>query len=459
MLFSTTIFLFYFLPIVLIMYYISPKKIRNIILLIASLFFYAFGEPKFVVLMIISIIINYGIGILIDASKHKKTILVIGVTFNLLFLGYFKYYDFVISNINYIFGSDFTIKNIMLPIGISFFTFQSLSYLVDVYRQTAKVQKNLFNLSLYISFFPQLIAGPIVRYNTIEKQIKKRRVTQKLMYSGTRKFVYGLSKKLIVANQLALVADNAFALNKDGISMSYAWIGVMCYSLQIYFDFSGYSDMAIGLGRMFGFEFTENFNYPYISKSITEFWRRWHMSLGTWFRDYVYIPLGGNRKGKNRTIINTLIVWTLTGLWHGASYNFVLWGFYFGVIIILEKYVYSNWVNNGNKVLLHIYTIVLFLFGWVLFRAENLQTTWLYMQSMFDYKNMYDINTIRFLNVDLTIFVIGVIFSTPIVKYAKGKINENVLSIVEVVELSILLYLCTIYMISVDYNPFIYFNF
>ncbi len=347
------------------------------------------------------IIVNFYVGIAIDHERTKnqwidslnitpskdysKIFLVLGVCFNLLILGYFKYSPFIINNVNDLLNISLLVPTVRLPIGISFFTFQALSYIVDVYRNDGKVQKSLANLMLYISLFPQLIAGPIVRYKTVDDQIRERNENITLFASGIDRFVIGLGKKILLANNMAIVADRAFNAVNTGseISIAFAWAGILCYTLQIYFDFSGYSDMAIGLGRMFGFEFLENFNYPYISNSISEFWRRWHMSLGSWFRDYVYIPLGGNRCGVGRNIFNLSIVWFLTGLWHGANWTFILWGCYFGVFIILEKYVLKDILTKVPKVLQIMVTFVLVVLGWVLFRAENIEVAKQYYMILF----------------------------------------------------------------------------
>ena len=342
MVFSSLIFLFLFLPVVLVCYYLSGNRFRNYILLGASLFFYAWGEPRYIYLMLFSIVINYFIGLKMDISSksNKKLLLLISIIFNLSLLIIFKYADFL-----------FGIKGIRLPLGISFYTFQIMSYVIDVYRKDAEVQRNIFDLALYVSLFPQLVAGPIVRYQTVVEQISIREYSLDKFADGVNRFVLGLSKKVILANQLALVADGVFIKNVANLSIVESWIGIVCYTFQIYFDFSGYSDMAIGLGKMFGFDFLENFDYPYISQSVSEFWRRWHISLGSWFRDYVYIPLGGNRVSKFRLYMNVLVVWCLTGLWHGANWTFVVWGLYYGVFLILEKAFLEKALKKLPKIL------------------------------------------------------------------------------------------------------------
>ena len=377
MLFSSTIFVFLFLPMVLIFYYgifRNSRKLKNIFLLLASLFFYAWGEPTFVLVMIMSIICNYYFGLQVDKYKNNtkkaKSIIVIMLIFNLTIMFIFKYLMFTLTNIKYLTGLNFNIPNIALQIGISFFTFQAISYVIDVYRGNGKVQKNPLNVGLYISFFPQLIAGPIIRYETIAEQIENRHENFEDFSKGTCRFIIGLGKKMLLANTLALVADYAFSVKSGELSVVMAWLGALAYTFQIFFDFSGYSDMAIGLGLMFGFKFLENFNYPYISKSISEFWRRWHISLGTWFRDYVYFPLGGSRvSSKKRLVFNLFVVWSLTGLWHGANWTFIVWGLMYFVLITLEKLTKFDrklgWFG-------HVYTMLFVILGWVLFRADNI---------------------------------------------------------------------------------------
>ena len=343
MLFSSITFLFLFLPIVMAVYYIVPGRGKNIVLLIASLFFYAWGEPVYVVLMILSILFNYFCGRDIqangeDAGKAKLS-LAFAVTVNILILGFFKYYGFILDTVNSLLPSDIPYRELPLPVGISFYTFQAISYLVDIYRKKAEPQKNILYFALYISMFPQLIAGPIVRYVDIEAQLRNRKISIRRLGQGAVFFIIGLAKKVIIANTAGSVFDQISGVPASSLSMLTAWVGVFSYAFQIYFDFSGYSDMAVGLGKMFGFEFKKNFDYPYISKSITEFWRRWHISLSTWFREYVYIPLGGNRCSVSRNIFNLMVVWALTGMWHGAAWNFIAWGVYYGVILVMEKYI------------------------------------------------------------------------------------------------------------------------
>ncbi len=373
MVFSSLVFLWLFLPIVLILYYVAKPVYRNVLLLVASLFFYAWGEPIYLSVMVISILINYVCGQLVaPVGKDKnKTALVIGVIINLSFLGVFKYTGFVIENINALFGADIAVKPLALPIGISFYTFQSISYLVDIYRGVCKPQKNIIKMGLFISFFPQLIAGPILKYYDIAAQIDNRTVSWAKFNEGAVRFLIGLGKKVIIANTLAVTADEVFGLNMADMSTPDAWIGLIAYYFQIYFDFSGYSDMAIGLGKMFGFQINENFNHPYISDSIQDLWRRWHISLATWFKEYVYIPLGGSRGGTLKTYRNLMIVFFLTGLWHGASWNFVLWGVWNGVFIILEKIIPIKKMLRWLPLQI-CYVTVVFWAGLVLFRTETL---------------------------------------------------------------------------------------
>ncbi|MBE6056084.1 MBOAT family O-acyltransferase, partial [Clostridium sp.] len=380
MVFSSQIFIFIFLPLNLIIYYtigniFSSKIFKNCISLFGSLIFYAWGGIKYLPLLCSSILINYIFGLLIDKLKEKKRlkkiVLLVGIMLNLILLFYYKYYDFAIGNINRISNTTFQYNGIILPIGISFFTFQGMSYIIDIYRKDAKVNKNILSVALYISFFPQLIAGPIVKYKDIDNQIRKRKESMEYFSYGIERFVIGLSKKVIIADTVAEIADTIFSLSNVGIDQSTAWLGAICYTFQIYFDFSGYSDMAIGLGYMFGFRFMENFNYPYISKSITEFWRRWHISLSTWFKEYLYIPLGGNRKGN--TYLNLFIVFLTTGLWHGASWNFIAWGMWNGIFIIIEKIINKKrgYIKTPSIIKATI-TMFIVILGWVLFRANGL---------------------------------------------------------------------------------------
>ncbi len=471
MVFSSMTFLWIFLPILLGIYYISKEKYRNTILLIFSLIFYSWGEPRYIILMIFSIIINYILGIILDKSKttiKKRIILVIAIIFNLSLLGYFKYFNFFASNINKIFNiTIIPIKDIALPIGISFYTFQIISYIFDLYKNEIKVQKNILKLSLYISFFPQLIAGPIVKYHDIEKQLNSRETTIEKFAYGIRRFVYGLSKKVILANSLAYIADYIFDINVSAINMPIAWLGAVCYMLQIYFDFSGYSDMAIGLGKMFGFDFMENFDLPYLSNSITEFWRRWHISLSTWFKEYLYIPLGGNRKGKIRTYINLSIVFLATGFWHGAAWNFIIWGIYNGLFIVLERIKLKNLLDkNKFKVINYIYTLLVVLVGWVFFRANGLKNAIKYLKVMFIPKNeVYYFDYSKIINNRyILIIFISILFAGIVQKlFKKLKNREKIMKFynkyIESIVILMLMFICIIMLASNTYNPFIYFRF
>ena len=393
MLFSSLTFLFGFLPILLILYFIiKNRKYKNVVLLIFSLLFYAWGEPKYILLMLLTILIVYIFGILIDKFDREKKLtlkklsLILCIILVLGSLIFSKYSNFLIENINSIFNTKINLINVIMPIGISFYTFQILSYIIDLYNKKIKLQKNYFSLALYVSLFPQLIAGPIVRYETVEEEIDNRKETKEDVIAGTKRFIIGLSKKVIIANQMALLADLIFNKHNGSYGTSIIWLGTLAYTLQIYFDFSGYSDMAIGLGRIFGFHFLENFDYPYISKSVTEFWRRWHISLSTWFRDYVYIPLGGNRVNKFKWIRNIILVWLLTGLWHGAAWNFIIWGIYYGLLLLFEKLFLNKLLNKLPSIINWLYTFIIVMIGWMIFRSNSLNELLLFIKTMFVYK-------------------------------------------------------------------------
>lgn len=471
MLFSSTTFIYLFLPIVLFFNFVVFKKSRllqNIFLLFSSLFFYAWGEPKFVLIMIASIIVNWFFGLIIskkrESEKISKLIIALDVLLNLGILFVFKYLTFTGNIIDSMFGIRLPIPNIALPIGISFFTFQAMSYVIDVYRQKGEVQTNILYVGLYISFFPQLIAGPIVRYETIADEIKNRRETLDDFFDGFARFVVGLSKKVLLANNFAILADQSFNMIKnDSISVMFSWLGAIAYTLQIFFDFSGYSDMAIGLGRMFGFHFLENFDYPYISTSITEFWRRWHMSLGTWFRDYVYFPLGGSRCGKVRNIFNLFVVWSLTGLWHGANFTFIVWGLMYFVLLVIEK---LTGLHKKNHKFLNIfkwmYTILFVVLGWVIFRADSIGHAFMYIKSMFGLtgNTFVDGMFTGWFTQNIIILVIGIILSTPLFRFLSHKTqNSHIIGFIKVGVLICLLVLSVASLVSNSYNPFIYFNF
>ncbi|MGM0876430.1 MAG: MBOAT family O-acyltransferase [Bacillota bacterium] len=472
MVFSNLVFLFLFLPIVIIFYFLSPTKLRNTVLLIASLLFYAWGEPKYVLLMLFSVFINYLFGLLVEVGttkRRKKLVLTLSVLVNLGILGFFKYMNFFVANLNELLDVSFEMEPIPLPIGISFFTFQAMSYVIDVYRKDAPVQRNLLDLSLYIALFPQLIAGPIVRYNTVADQIKKRITSFAKFSEGISRFVLGLAKKVLIANPLGGVADDIFALSPESLSTGTAWIGILAYTLQIYFDFSGYSDMAIGLGKMFGFEFEENFNYPYISRSISEFWRRWHISLGTWFKDYLYIPLGGNRVSTWKIYRNLFIVWTATGFWHGASWTFMAWGFYYGLIIALEKLGLEKIIHSAWRPIQHLYVILIFMVGWVFFRADNFSYSFDYLKIMFGGgTNHLSQETFLYIADNWIVLFLGILFSMPVYPWLSKEIQgiaqrSKVLLLSKDVLSSgmylLLMFIVTMYLVNSTYNPFIYFRF
>lgn len=465
-------FIYPFLPTVLFFYYVILKKSRtlqNVFLLLSSLAFYAWGEPKFVFVMIASILVNWFFGLLVNKWRQKeklcKLLISIDVAFNLSLLFVFKYLTFAGNIFCRITNANLNIPEIALPIGISFFTFQAMSYVIDVYRQKGKVQTNVLYVGLYISFFPQLIAGPIVRYETVADQIKNRKETFDDFFNGFARFVVGLSKKVLLANSFALLADTVFnAVKDDGsVSVALGWLGAIAYTFQIFFDFSGYSDMAIGLGKMFGFHFLENFNYPYISKSITEFWRRWHISLGTWFRDYVYFPLGGSRCSTARCILNLFIVWSLTGLWHGANFTFIIWGLMFFVLISLEKT--TGFYKKGGKltnILKWLYTMFFVIIGWVLFRSDSIGLALTYLKSMFGLSNggFTDGAFMGWFTQNAVLIIVGTVLSTPLFRFLSEKTkNSNTVGFIRAIVLIGLLVLSVASLVNDSYNPFIYFNF
>lgn len=466
MVFSSTIFLCVYLPLVLLGYYICPKKGRNLFLLIASLVFYAWGEPKYVFLMIFSILVNYIFGRLMDKhrenKKRLKLMLVLSVVIDIGLLSVFKYTDFIITNVNAIFGANFDLLNIALPIGISFYTFQAMSYTIDVYRNDVRVQKNLIDFGMYITMFPQLIAGPIVRYADVQDQLADRSVTTADFSEGIMRFVVGLGKKVLLANQMGAVWSEIYALGGD-VSALMAWTGAIAYTFQIYFDFSGYSDMAIGLGRMFGFKFPENFRYPYQSVSITDFWRRWHITLSTWFKEYLYIPLGGNRRGLTRQALNLLIVWSLTGFWHGAGWNFVLWGLYYFVILFIEKLFLLKALDKLPKFFRHVYALLLIIIGWVIFASDDVSVLLPFLGSMFGANGAIGGMDVYTLLTKAALLVICCIASTELPKKlflsAAGAMNEKAAFTLKSVLTIALLALSMILLIGDSYNPFLYFRF
>lgn len=468
MLFSSIVFLFTFLPAVMILYYLLPVRFRNVILLLASLVFYAWGEPVYLFLMLLSILFNYFSGLDIARNlqdkRAAKRSLVFNLIINLAVLGFFKYEGFVLDTLNGILPVHISYHALPLPIGISFYTFQILSYIIDVYRGNVKVQTNLPNFALYVTMFPQLIAGPIVQYADVDEQLASREVSWTKFGEGSMYFIRGLAKKVLLANTSGMIFTEVSGLAKGNIAVVTAWLGAFAYMFQIYFDFSGYSDMAIGLGKMFGFEFNMNFNYPYVSKSITEFWRRWHISLSSWFRDYVYIPLGGNRVSKIKHIRNLLIVWFLTGLWHGAAWNFVAWGLYYGVILIIEKYFLSPVLDRLPDVVRHIYSIVLVVIGWVLFFSSSFGQAADYIRVMFGAgaHGFADRESMYLLTSDLILWLILIFGSTPLVHFRyehmlrSKKWNTTIINSVVYAALFIV---CIAYLVTETYNPFLYFRF
>lgn len=482
MLFSSLIFLVFFLPAVLIPYYTilrNHRKAQNGFLLVASLGFYAWGEPWFVLVLMLSIIGNWAFGLLIDKHRQNQQLarfsIVLMLIFNLTIIFIFKYLMFTLTNINKLFGSDFNIIHIVLPIGISFFTFQAISYVIDVYRGHGGVQKNPLNVGLYITFFPQLIAGPIVRYETIADQIMNRKETMQDFSEGVCRFLIGFGKKILLANNFAIIADKAFNMPGTELSVSFAWMGAIAYTLQIFFDFSGYSDMAIGLGKMFGFHFLENFNYPYISKSISEFWRRWHISLATWFRDYVYFPMGGSRvSSKGRLVFNLFVVWALTGLWHGANWTFICWGLFYFTFITLEKLTGFESLGGqrfGVKLVKRVYTLLLVIFGWVLFRSTSISLAIAYLKTMLFMGSVeiLDANTMVYFAENKVFFLFGILMSMPLIKMISTPLNEkfrkgnrlidSFVNIAYPTALLLFFIIAISYLVKGSYNPFIYFNF
>ena len=463
MLFTSISFLYYFLPIVIILYFIVPKKFKNFILFLSSIFFYFCGEPIYTFLMIGEIFIAY-VGARYLEKHRKKSILVSLLAIHIGALGLFKYSDFTINNINQIFGSKIPLLKLALTIGISFYTFQIISYVVDVYRGKVKAQKSFLKLATYVSLFPQLIAGPIVRYETIEKELDNRTSNFENFAYGIRRFVIGLGKKVLIANMLGELCDVFSTTNEK--SVLFYWIFAISYSLQIYFDFSAYSDMAIGLGRMFGFHFLENFNYPYISKSITEFWRRWHMSLSSWFRDYVYIPLGGNRKETIILVRNIFIVWALTGIWHGANWTFVIWGLMYGIMLIIEKLFLTKHLEKMPSILQRIYVLFTVMISFIIFNANSIGEAWNNIIGLFgaNGESLINASTVYYLKSYLVVLVIAIIGSTPLLKNIieklKTKTNANkIINLLEPIAMASILIIVTAYLVDNSYNPFLYFRF
>ncbi len=473
MVFSSLLFLFIFLPIVLLLYFVSPKKYRNFILFSSSLVFYAWGEPVYILIMIFSTLVDFTHGKMVNNFKHKGNVrgarltLISAVVINLMLLFFFKYWDFIVANINLAFGTSLPILNIPLPIGISFYTFQTMSYTIDIYRGDAEVQDNIIDFGAYVALFPQLIAGPIVRYKTIAEQLRERTEDFKQCFYGIKRFLLGLGKKVLLANSLGLIWREISSSQLGELSVLSAWLGIIAFALQIYFDFSGYSDMAIGLGSIFGFRFLENFDYPYISKSITEFWRRWHISLGTWFKEYVYIPLGGNKKGFGKQMRNIAIVWFLTGLWHGASWNYIIWGLYFAFFLVIEKLFLLKTLDRVPRIVSSVYTLILVLFSWVVFAFENLSSAGDYLKAMIGLSGGGVVNNqgIYYLYTNLILLIICIAAATPYPSMLANRVIESLkkrellTAILENAVLCTIFILCTAYLVDGSYNPFLYFRF
>jgi len=460
MLFSSITFLYYFLPILIILYLITPVKYKNITLLVFSLLFYFYGEPKYFWVLLLSCFINFVAGLLIDKYRSKaKLILILAIIYNVGQLIYFKYTDFFIVNINSIFNTNINLLRVIMPIGISFFTFQTLSYVVDVYKKEVSASRNLLDFATYVSLFPQLVAGPIVRYKTVSNELVERKTSFDSFGKGVKRFIIGLAKKILLANVLGELCNELIGMS----SMTFigSWLNAVSFTLQIYFDFSGYSDMAIGLGLMFGFHFLENFNYPFISKSITDFWRRWHISLSSFFRDYVYIPLGGNRVGKLKWLRNIFVVWFLTGFWHGAAWNFIIWGLFFAVLLMLEKNIWGKFLEK-TKIFKYIYTIFFIIISFTIFNANSLTEVINYL------KNMFFINDIDFINSEsiyhfknyFVVLIISIISSTPLIKIFISKVKQSVIiDVLEVTYYMLLLIISTAFLVDSSFNPFLYFRF
>ncbi len=467
MVFSSLVFLFFFLPITMLLYFIIPDKFRNPLILATGLLFYAWGEPKYMVIMLISTAIDYTAGLLInkfnDNRKMQTIFLLVSVVMNLGLLSVFKYSSFIITSLNSAFGLNIPDPQLPLPIGISFYTFQSMSYTIDLYLKKIKVQKNFFSFAAYVTLFPQIVAGPIVRYEDVAREIDCRTISISKVSEGIGKFLKGLAKKVLLANNIGLVWTQVKAMDYGEISAATAWLGILAFTFQIYFDFSGYSDMAMGLGKMLGFNFPKNFDHPYLSRSISEFWRRWHITLGSWFREYVYIPLGGNRKGSARTIINLLITWSLTGLWHGSSWNFMLWGFYFGVLIVIERLGFGKILEKLPKGISMLYTFVMVIFGWVLFDTNTLSDAWSFIGAMFGANGVLgDSTALYLLASNVVIFVVCIFASTDIFTKITDKLSNTkpvALKSAAIIAQLLVLINCTAYLVDASYNPFLYFRF
>ena len=464
MIFSSLTFLFAFLPLTLAVYFLAPLRWRNLILLLVSLFFYGWGEPIYITIMFLSILIDYSHGLLVEKyrenDKKARYFVAQSIIFNLLLLGFFKYWDFFAANLSLIPGISIPQFGIPLPIGISFFTFQTMSYTVDVYRKDAPVQQNIINFGAFVTMFPQLIAGPIVKYKTVAAELNQRSHTFENFALGARRFCVGLAKKVLLANSIGALWDAQLAAQGTGeLSVVGAWLGLFAFGFQIYFDFSGYSDMAIGLGRIFGFRFNENFDYPYLSSSVTEFWRRWHMSLTSWFREYLYIPLGGNRGGTAKALRNILIVWFCTGFWHGASWNFILWGLYFAAWLIIEKYMLRNVLTKTPAAIKHLYTIIVVFVGWGLFAMEDLTVCGQYLKTCFGGGTLWGAADGYILRSYALTFLILIVASTTLGVKVWSRLSEKTQKILTPVLMALGLIICTAYLVDGSYNPFLYFRF
>ena len=467
MVFSSLYFLFLYLPVVLIVYYVTPLKWRNTVLLVFNLIFYGWGEPLYILIMFVSIGIDYTHGILVERAKRqgndKRARLAVAssMVFNLALLFFFKYWDFIAESLASIGLGFMPVLGLSLPIGISFYTFQTMSYTIDVYRGDARVQYNIINFGTFVTLFPQLIAGPILQYKDLDQQLEHRDHSPEQFASGVQVFVVGLAKKVLLANNIGMLWDAFKATPSAELTVLGSWLGILAFTFQIYFDFSGYSDMAVGLGRMLGFEFIRNFNYPYISKSVTEFWRRWHISLGNWFREYLYIPLGGNRVGRLRLLFNLMVVWAATGIWHGANWTFLLWGLYYGVLLVLEKLVWGKALARLPAALRHIYTLFFVIVGWVLFDLDSLSQVGGYLKGMFGLSGagLYDGAALYYLGAYLPTLVILALASTPLAVRLWEKLPRRAVQIALPVVLLLGLTISTAYLVDSTYNPFLYFNF
>lgn len=461
MVFSSLPFLFFYLPVVLLIYKLSPLKLRNLFLLLASLFFYGWGEPIYILIMFASIFIDYTHGMLVERwrenDKKARKAVASSVFFNLLLLVFFKYYDFLAGSINAVTGWSLPLLGIPLPIGISFYTFQTMSYTIDVYRKDAPVQKNIVTFGAFVTLFPQLIAGPIIQYKSVAEQLESRREGLEKFVSGVQRFCVGAAKKVLLANAIGQLWDVSLA--SENLTVLGGWLGLVAYAFQIYFDFSGYSDMAIGLGKMFGFDFIENFNYPYISRSVVEFWKRWHISLTDWFRQYVYFPLGGNRVSKPKWIRNIIIVWLLTGIWHGAGWNFLLWGLYYAVFMLAERLFLGQYLEKLPVALRHVYTMVVVLIGWALFAVENMAHLGRYLASCFGGAPLVDAATLYNLVSYLPMLVILCVAATPLSRNLWQRLGERTQQILTPILVLVAMVLCTASLVDASYNPFLYFRF